>query len=350
MNDPAARLVFLAHLGSSLYMVGLIWFVQVVHYPLFAGVGSREFPAYEKRHRALTGWVVVPPMLVEGATAVLLVWFRPYGVPDWTVWSGLALLSVSWLSTAFLQVPCHLLLSNVFSPNVQQRLVSTNWLRTAAWSLHGGVVLWMAWMSLSVGRSSLEYSEMNNVARIKVGDRAPDFSATTHDGMPIRMADFLGKRALVLFFYPKDGTPICTQEVCAFRDSYEDFVDAGADVIGVSSDSETSHRAFAQKHKLSFPLICDVDGSLRKAFAVPNSMGLFPGRVTYVIDQSGVIRQIFSSQFASTEHVRQALNALGSVAGTPEERQVAGQGGGTLELRLDPRDGSQPLGKYLATH
>lgn len=327
MNDPAARLVFLAHLGSSLYMVGLIWFVQVVHYPLFAGVGSREFPAYEKRHRALTGWVVVPPMLVEGGTAVLLVWFRPYGVPNWIVWSGLGLLSVSWLSTAFLQVPCHRLLSKMFSPNTQQRLVSTNWLRTVAWSLHGGVVLWMAWMSLSVGTSSLESAEMNNVARLKVGDCAPDFSATTHDGLKIRLTDFLGKRALVLFFYPKDGTPICTQEVCAFRDSYEDFLDAGADVIGVSGDSDTSHRAFAQKHSLSFPLICDTDGLLRKTFAVPNSMGLFPGRVTYVIDQAGVIRQIFSSQFDSTEHVRQALISLNSAVGTTEKRQVPGQGG-----------------------
>ena len=150
------------------------------------------------------------------------------------------------------------------------------------------------------------------MARFEVGDHAPDFSATTYDGNKIRLADFLGKRALVLFFYPKDGTPICTQAVCAFRDSYEQFIDAGADVIGVSSDSQESHRAFARQHKLSFPLISDADGSLRKAFAVPKTMGLFPGRVTYVIDQAGIIRQIFSAQFASDEHVRQALIAVGA--------------------------------------
>lgn len=148
------------------------------------------------------------------------------------------------------------------------------------------------------------------MAKFEVGDRAPDFSATTYDGNKIGLADFFGKRALVLFFYPKDGTPICTQEACAFRDSYEQFIDAGADVIGVSGDTKESHHAFARQHKLSFPLISDADGSLRKAFAVPKTMGLFPGRVTYVIDQAGIIRQIFSAQFASDEHVRQALIAV----------------------------------------
>ena len=152
------------------------------------------------------------------------------------------------------------------------------------------------------------------MARFKVGDHAPDFSAKTHDGNKIRLADFLGKRALVLFFYPKDGTPICTQEACAFRDSHEQFIDAGADVIGVSSDTEKSHCTFARQHKLSFPLISDADGSLRKAFAVPKTMGLFPGRVTYVIDHAGIIRQIFSAQFASEEHVRQALIAVGAAS------------------------------------
>jgi len=156
------------------------------------------------------------------------------------------------------------------------------------------------------------------MAEFKVGDRAPEFSATTHDGNTIRLSDYVGKRGLVLFYYPRDGTPICTQEACAFRDSYEQFVDAGADVIGVSSDTEESHRSFARQHKLSFPLISDVDGSLRKAFAVPKTMGLFPGRVTYVIDREGIIRKIFSAQFASDEHVRQALMAVGAVKGTSQ--------------------------------
>ena len=153
------------------------------------------------------------------------------------------------------------------------------------------------------------------MARVQVGDRAPDFSGTTQDGTRISAADYLGKRGLVLFFYPKDGTPICTQEACAFRDSYEQFVAAGAEVIGVSSDSEDSHRQFSQQHTLSFPLISDGDGALRKAFSVPKTLGLFAGRVTYVIDKEGIIRQIYSAQFASHEHVRQALAAVGAPPG-----------------------------------
>jgi len=145
MNDPLIRLLFLAHLGSSLYMVGLIWFVQVVHYPLFAGVGNLEFPSYEQRHTARTTWVVAPPMLIQGGTAVLLIWFSPISVAAWSLWTGLGLLGICWLSTAFIQVPCHESLSKVFDPLIHQRLVWTNWLRTAAWTLHGVLVLWMAW-------------------------------------------------------------------------------------------------------------------------------------------------------------------------------------------------------------
>lgn len=147
MSDPITRFLFLAHLGSSLSMAGLIWFVQAVHYPLFASVGSREFPAYGRSHAALTTWVVAPPMLIEGLTAILLFWFQPPGISIRALQAGLALLAISWFSTAFLQVPCHNALSKVFDSGVHQRLVLTNWLRTAAWSLRGGLVLWMAWSS-----------------------------------------------------------------------------------------------------------------------------------------------------------------------------------------------------------
>lgn len=148
MNEPLIRLLLLAHLGSSLYMVGLIWFVQIVHYPLFANVGNHEFPAYEQRHTTRTTWVVGPPMLIQGVTASLLIWFPPASVANWCVWSGLAFLLVNWLSTAFIQVPCHDSLSKGFNPFVHERLVWTNWLRTLAWSLHGCLVLWMTWLSL----------------------------------------------------------------------------------------------------------------------------------------------------------------------------------------------------------
>lgn len=126
----------------------------------------------------------------------------------------------------------------------------------------------------------------------------------------IHLSDFLGKGAVVLFFYPRDGTPVCTKQACSFRDSYELFVDAGAAVIGVSSDSPEIHRDFARQHGLPFPLISDAGGALRKAFGVPKSFGLLPGRVTYVIDKEGIVRLIYSAQFASKEHVRQALRAV----------------------------------------
>jgi peroxiredoxin Q/BCP len=149
------------------------------------------------------------------------------------------------------------------------------------------------------------------MARIQVGDRAPEFTAATQDGRTIHLADYRDKQAVVLFFYPKDNTAICTREACSFRDSYEKFAEAGAEVIGVSGDSEESHRGFAQQHRLSFPLVSDADGSLRKAFGVPKTLGLLPGRVTYVIDKQGVVRLVYSAQFAADEHVRRALEAVG---------------------------------------
>ncbi|MFO0912079.1 MAG: peroxiredoxin [Pirellulales bacterium] len=309
MNYDLIKIILLAHLGATLYMVGLIWFVQLVHYPLFDSVGGDEFTSFERRHRARTAWVVGPPMLVEGLTAVLLLWMRPSSIPAWSVWLGLVLLAVIWLSTFVVQVPRHRRLAEGFDPAVHRRLVGTNWWRTAAWSLRGVIALGMMWAVWSMGGSPVGSSKS---ASLVVGDRAPEFSATTHDGRTVRLSDYLGKRALVLFFYPKDGTPICTKEACAFRDSYEQFTAIGADVVGVSSDSESSHRDFASQYRLSFPLISDQDGSLRKAFRVPSTMGLLPGRVTYVIDREGIIRQVFSAQFAADEHVRQALQALGA--------------------------------------
>ena len=145
MNDDLIRLIFLSHAAATWYMTGVIWFVQVVHYPLFAAVGSQAFSTYEQRHTSLTTWVVAPPMLVEAATAVLLFWFHPPGVLAWQLWAGVILVGAVWLSTAFLQVPCHQTLSTGFDTVVHHRLVSTNWIRTTAWSLRGLLVLWMAW-------------------------------------------------------------------------------------------------------------------------------------------------------------------------------------------------------------
>ncbi len=146
------------------------------------------------------------------------------------------------------------------------------------------------------------------MAKLAVGDHAPDFDLPGTDG-PVRLADHRGAW-VVVYFYPADNTPGCTAEACTFRDSYEDFTDAGAVVIGVSGDSLDSHRTFSDKHGLPFTLASDTDGALRKAYGVGRTMGVLPGRVTYVIDPDGVVREVFNSQFRAKEHHTRALAAI----------------------------------------
>lgn len=146
------------------------------------------------------------------------------------------------------------------------------------------------------------------VSTIRTGDTAPDFELPSADGT-VHLADHRG-RWVVLYFYPADDTPGCTAEACSFRDAYEDFTDAGAVVIGVSSDSVDSHAAFAAKHRLPFTLVSDADGGLRKAYGVGKSMGILPGRVTYVIDPEGVVREVFNSQFRAKAHQEKALATI----------------------------------------
>lgn len=145
------------------------------------------------------------------------------------------------------------------------------------------------------------------MSSLNVGDPAPNFNVTAHDGQTISLADFRGKQAVVVFFYPRDNTTVCTKEACAFRDSYQDFVAAGAAVIGISSDSTESHQQFAATQRLPYLLVSDSDGALRKAFGVPKTLGFLPGRVTYVIDRQGIIRHIFNSQLQAQQHVDEAL-------------------------------------------
>lgn len=139
-----AATLFVAHLTATLFMTGVIWFVQIVHYPLFRLVGNSEFARYETAHTFWTTWVVAPPMLTEMATAVLLLLFKPKGVSDSILWVNLALLAAIWLSTAFLQVPCHQQLSQGFDAATHHRLVVTNWLRTVCWTVRSGLLLWLA--------------------------------------------------------------------------------------------------------------------------------------------------------------------------------------------------------------
>ena len=145
---------------------------------------------------------------------------------------------------------------------------------------------------------------------IGVGDKAPDFTLSSQSGEPVRLHDRIGQRVVVLCFYPKDETTGCTAEACAFRDSHEVFTDAGAEVIGVSSDSVDRHAAFAAKHDLPFTLLSDGGGKVRRAYGVPPTLGFIPGRVTYVIDRTGTVRHVFNSMMNIDGHVKDALEVV----------------------------------------
>jgi peroxiredoxin Q/BCP len=153
---------------------------------------------------------------------------------------------------------------------------------------------------------------------IQVGDKAPDFTLPAQTGEQVRLSDRLGQRVVVLYFYPRDETSGCTAEACAFRDSYEVFAEAGAEVIGVSSDSVDKHAAFADHHKLPFTLVSDEKGQLRKTYGVPSILGVVPGRVTYVIDRTGTVRHVFASMTNIGRHVNDALDVVKELqAGQP---------------------------------
>jgi peroxiredoxin Q/BCP len=150
---------------------------------------------------------------------------------------------------------------------------------------------------------------------VRVGDPAPDFTLPSATGEPVSLGEFRGRSEVVLFFYPKSHTPLCTAEACSFRDSYEAFREAEAEVIGISGDSDASHRLFAGRNQLPFRLLSDSDGSLRALYGVPRTLGVFPGRVTYLIDRQGIVRHIFSSLFQPARHVEEALRVLKEMRG-----------------------------------
>ena len=149
--------------------------------------------------------------------------------------------------------------------------------------------------------------------KVVAGSLAPNFTLPSQSGKVVSLRDFLGKKPVILFFYPKDDTPGCTKEACAFRERHEDFRELNAEVIGISSDSVESHRSFAAEHELPFTLLSDEGGKVRKLYGASSAFGLFPGRVTYVLDEEGVVRHIFASQLGVEEHVEEALEALRSM-------------------------------------
>lgn len=146
---------------------------------------------------------------------------------------------------------------------------------------------------------------------IKLEDKIPVFTLKDQNDNDFSIESLTGKQPIVIFFYPKDFTPGCVKEVCAFRDQYQDFQDYGVEVIGISSDGLESHQKFVEKHNLPFTLLSDPKGKIRKLFGVPSSLlGLLPGRMTFVIDRNGIVKMRFNNQFGAEKHIEEALKVL----------------------------------------
>ena len=139
-------------------------------------------------------------------------------------------------------------------------------------------------------------------------------------GDNVTLSEFFGKKNVVLYFYPKDETPGCKAEACAFRDNYDELTKLGAEVLGVSAQSVESHKSFADHYGLPFILLSDKENKVRKLYGVPSSLGLIPGRVTYIIDKKGVVRHIFNSQTQTRQHIEEAKATLREL----EKEQQAG--------------------------
>lgn len=155
------------------------------------------------------------------------------------------------------------------------------------------------------------FNNNDNMEKITTGSKIPSFELKDQNGNLFNIDSVLGKKNLVIYFYPKDDTPGCTKEACAFRDQFEVFEDIDAMVIGISGQSVESHHDFALKHNLNFTLLSDEGNKLRKKFGVPaNLFGLIAGRVTYVVDKSGKVVFTFNSQMQAEKHVEEAVRIL----------------------------------------
>jgi len=148
------------------------------------------------------------------------------------------------------------------------------------------------------------------MVKLKIGDKAPELSLQSSTGEKVALSQFLGTKNVVVFFYPMDESPVCSREAEAFKEKYEAFKKLDAEVIGISSQSAESHKAFATHHRLPFILLSDAEGAVRKLYGISSTLGVVPGRVTLVIDKEGVIKHVFSSQLQPGRHAEEALRAL----------------------------------------
>jgi peroxiredoxin Q/BCP len=150
---------------------------------------------------------------------------------------------------------------------------------------------------------------------IQEGQQAPTFTLKDATGKAWTLDALRASGPVVLFFYPRDESPICTREVCAFRDAHQDFADAGATVVGISSDGEAAHEAFARKQRLNYVLLSDPGGKVRRAYGIPKTLGVLDGRATFVVDPGGVVRMAYAAQLVAEGHTRRALEVVGALRG-----------------------------------
>ena len=145
---------------------------------------------------------------------------------------------------------------------------------------------------------------------LRVGDKAPDFELRDQHGDMVRLSVLLGQKPVALFFYPRDNSPICTREVCAFRDAHAEFAAAGAEVLGISMDGTESHEDFSAKHGLPYRLLSDEKKEVLALYGIKTMLGFMPERVTFVIGKDGVIRHVYNALLRGTKHAEEALAAL----------------------------------------
>ena len=147
--------------------------------------------------------------------------------------------------------------------------------------------------------------------KLKIGDTIPNFTLQDQNGIDFSIDKLVGKKAMVIYFYPKDDTPGCTKEACSFRDEFEAFTKLNIEIIGISSDNVTSHKQFAEKYNLPFTLLADTKKEVRELFGVPKSfLGTIPGRVTYIINKEGEIKYIFNSMTKAEQHIIEAKKII----------------------------------------
>ena len=152
--------------------------------------------------------------------------------------------------------------------------------------------------------------ELLHKRKLRVGDKAPDFILLDQNNQKVHLREIIGKNGLILFFYPKDNTRGCTIQVCMFRDKYDLFLDKGFNVVGISSDSVSSHVDFSSRNNIPFQLLSDINKTVRKLYQAESLLGLIPKRVTYIIDKKFIIRDIFSSQFNISDHIERTSSTV----------------------------------------